>query len=256
MRTRLHDCGPMPPGLVRGMSAPADRMLGKVRPRGKYGNTRRLRAPARVGTADCVLHQAGIAACSAGPVFGQAMKLSWLALVLGLLLGGAGWFGWKRPTAAVAAARRFPRSVPWGTGLMLLATVWFLYYVAQENIADFAAIKPHLMVAFGVIGIGACLFVKDYLGARGLAVLWLLLAKLMVDTGRPHLEDTSWVLVNQTLAYVLVVAGIWVTISPQRLRDWILWATATEARWRGTSLATLALGAGLVVLALTAYRGL
>lgn len=187
---------------------------------------------------------------------GEAMKLSWLALALGLLLVWAGWFGWRRPTAAAAAARRFPRSVPWGTALMLLATVWFLSYVAQENIADFAAIKPHLMVAFGVIGIGACLFVKDYLGARGLAVVALLLAKLMVDTGRPHLEDTAWVLVNQTLAYALVVTGIWVTISPQRLRDWISWATATEARWRGVSATALALGAGLMLLGWTAYRGL
>jgi uncharacterized protein YjeT (DUF2065 family) len=184
------------------------------------------------------------------------MRLSWLAVGLGLLLSLAGWFGWSRSAAAAQAARRFPRSLPWGTGLMLLATTWFLYYVSQENIADFAAIKPHLMVVFGAIGVGACLFVRDYLGARGLAVIWLLLAKLMVDTGRPHLVDTAWVLVNQALAYVFVVAGIWVTISPQRLRDWIQWATASEGRQRRVSVGLLALGTGLMLLGLTAYRGL
>lgn len=187
---------------------------------------------------------------------GSRMRLSWLSLGLGVLLVASGWWGWKRPATTVAVLRRFPRSVPWGTALMLAATAWFLYYVAQENIADFAPIKPHLMVAFGLVGIGTCLFVRDYLGARGLAVVWLLLAKLMVDTGRPHLLDTRWVLVNQILAYVLIVAGIWVTISPFRLRDWIQWCTATERRWRLVSLATLALGALLVGLSLTVYRPL
>src|SRR5437867_622339 len=65
---------------------------------------------------------------------------------------------------------------------------------------------------------------------RGLAVVLLLLARLMVDTGRPRLPDTRWVLVIQTWAYVLVVAGIWFTVSPWRLRDLLEWATANEKR--------------------------
>jgi hypothetical protein len=156
----------------------------------------------------------------------------------------------------MAALQRFPRSIVWGTVLTLLATGWFLYYVAQENIADFAPIKPHLMVAFGVVGVGTCLFVRDYLGARGLAVVWLLLAKCMVDTGRPHLGETPWVLVNQTLAYVLVVAGMWVTISPFRLRDWIGWCTAGEKRFRMFVTGLVGVGLLLLVLAGAAYRDL
>mgnify|MGYP001125099086 CR=1 FL=1 len=37
------------------------------------------------------------------------------------------------------------------------------------------------------MGLGACIFVQDFLAVRGLAVVLLLLAKLMVDTGRPAL---------------------------------------------------------------------
>jgi len=36
-------------------------------------------------------------------------------------------------------------------------------------------------------GILSCVFVRDFLAVRGLAVVMLLLGKLMVDTGRPHL---------------------------------------------------------------------
>ena len=65
---------------------------------------------------------------------------------------------------------------------------------------------------------------------RGLAIVLLLLAKLMVDTGRPALAQTHWVLVIQTWAYVLVVAGMWLTVSPWRLRDLLAWGTANEQR--------------------------
>jgi hypothetical protein len=74
--------------------------------------------------------------------------------------------------------------------------------------------------------------VRDFLGARGWGVVVLLLAKLMVDTGRPYLDKTAWVLVFQAWAYVLVIAGMWVTISPWRLRDFIAWNTATPERIR------------------------
>ncbi|MCS7091081.1 MAG: hypothetical protein RMN51_00095 [Verrucomicrobiota bacterium] len=187
---------------------------------------------------------------------GHMMRLSWLSFGLGMLFVVCGWLSWRRPAAAGAFLRRFPRSVPWGTALMLLATGWFLYYVSLENIADFAPIKPHLMLAFGVIGLGTCLFVKDYLGARGLAVLWLLLAKLMLDTGRAYLLDSKWVLVNQALAYLFILAGIWVTISPFRLRDWIYWCTQNQRRFQGMSMAALGLGTALILLSVTAYREL
>jgi hypothetical protein len=84
----------------------------------------------------------------------------------------------------------------------------------------------------------------------------LLLAKLMVDTGRPHLGQTSWVLVIQVWAYLLVVAGIWFTITPWRLRDLLNWATATEARIRIGCYIRLAFAIFIVLLGLTAFRSM
>ena len=37
----------------------------------------------------------------------------------------------------------FPRSLPAGIFLMALGTLWFLWNVEQESIADFASFKPH-----------------------------------------------------------------------------------------------------------------
>src|SRR5438477_3821824 len=158
------------------------------------------------------------------------LKLSTLAIALGLGMGLPQIYGLLRPTAFATAVRKFPRSLPWGYALMILGTGWFLYNLSQESIADFAAYKNILFAGFAAVGIGSCIYVQDFLAVRGLAVLFLLLAKLMVDTGRPHLADNSFVLIIQTWAYVLVVAGIWLTVSPWRLRDFLQWATANEKR--------------------------
>ena len=123
-------------------------------------------------------------------------------------------------------------------------------------IADFAAIKPHMMVVFGAIGLGTCIFVQDFLAVRGLAIVLLLLAKLMVDTGRPHLGESPWVLLIQAWAYVFVVAGIWFTVSPWRLRDLLDWATANEQRVKVGSGLRLAFALLVVVLGLTAFRAM
>jgi hypothetical protein len=75
----------------------------------------------------------------------------------------------------------------------------------------------------------------------------------MVDTGRPMLGATHWALVIQTWAYILVVAGMWFTVSPFRLRDLLDWATANEKRVRIGSAIRLAFGLFVVVLGLTVF---
>lgn len=178
------------------------------------------------------------------------VKLSTLAILLGLLAAGPQAYGLFNPKGLADWLRKFPRNIPLGVALMALGTGWFLYYLSLESIADFAAFKPHMMVVFAGIGLLTCIFVHDFLAVRGLAIVFLCLARLMVDTGRPHLGDSIWVLVIQVWAYVFVVAGIWLTISPWRLRDWIAWHTATESRVRigcglrlGFCLLVAALGA-------------
>ena len=62
----------------------------------------------------------------------------------------------------------------------------------------------------------------------------------MVDSARWH--PSEWSLVITVWAYVLVVAGIWITISPWRLRDLINWKTANVQRTRLLSGVRVAFG--------------
>src|SRR5262245_31619963 len=131
----------------------------------------------------------------------QSISLSMLAIVLGLGLALPQIYGLTQPKAFAESVRKFPRSLPWGVGLLLLGTVWFLYYLNIESVADFATYKTVLLGAFGAVGLAACFFVQDFLAVRGLAVVLMLLGKLMVDTAR--WAGTDWRLVIITWAYLL-----------------------------------------------------
>ena len=165
-------------------------------------------------------------------------------------------YGLANPQKFAASVRRFPRNLNAGIFLMLLGTAGFIWNVNVEPIADFSAFKPYMMMAFAAIGILSCIFVQDFLAVRGLAVVMLLLAKLMVDTGRPHLSDSPWVLVIQIWAYALVIAGICFTIWPWKLRDILNWATANETRIKVGSSIRLAFALFVLVLGLTAFRAM
>jgi hypothetical protein len=160
----------------------------------------------------------------------MAIKLSTLSIWLGLVMAAINLYGLLMPSEFKNAVRKLPRSLPAGYVLMLGATAWFMWNVSRESLSDFEALKPFLFILFLGVGIGSCFFVQDFLAVRGLAVLMLLLGKLMVDTER--WADSEWRLVIAVWAYLLVVAGMWYTISPWRLRDLLYWATATEKRIR------------------------
>src|SRR5882724_6497837 len=174
------------------------------------------------------------------------MKLSLLTILLGVGMGLPQVYGLMHPSGLASAARKFPRNLPAGIFLMLLGTAWFLWIVNQEPIADFSSFKPYMMGVFAAVGILSCIFVQDFLAVRGLAVVLLLLAKLMLDTGRPHLGDSQWVLVIQAWAYVFIVLGIWFTITPWKLRDFLDWATENAERVRILCLLRLGFAAFIV----------
>ncbi len=183
----------------------------------------------------------------------MTLNLSILAIILGLGLAVPQVYGLMKPAESRAAMRRFPRSMSWGYVLMLVGTAWFLYNLSQESIADFAAYKTWLFAGFAAVGIGSCIFVRDFLAVRGLAVVLLLLAKLMVDTGRPQLGQTHWVLLIQGWAYVLAFAGMWFTISPWRLRNLLEWDTDNDSRFKRSCGLRLAFGLLVVGLGLTVF---
>jgi hypothetical protein len=178
--------------------------------------------------------------------------LSQVALVLGLACLAGHLWPLIRPASCGEWLKKFPRNTAVGVVLMLLGTAWFEWNLIQSDISDFAEFRPILLIGFVVLGVGCCLFVRDYLSIRGLAVVACLLADVVLDSQRWHpsaLKNlvTVW-------AYVWVVAGMWLAVAPWRARDWIAWCVAREGRVRAFGLAGVAWGALIAALGVTAYR--
>ncbi len=180
------------------------------------------------------------------------MSLSLLSILLGIAFAIPAIYGLVKPVEFQDALKTFPRSNNWGYLLMAVSTAWFLYLVKQEDISDFAAYKTLMMWGFAAIGIGTAIYVRDFLAVRGAALFMLLLAKLMVETAR--WVDTQWRLVIVVWAYVMVIGGMWFTISPWRMRDVINWAIKDLSRLKILCVSRIVFCALVIVLGVTAFR--
>lgn len=174
------------------------------------------------------------------------MKLSVLSAIIGAALSAHAVWALANPSSFSKVARKFPRDINTGYLLVALATGWFLYYLSLESIADFAAYKQYMYIGFSLLGALTCVFLRDFLAVRGLALVFLLFGKLVIDAAR--WADSSWRLLLIVWAYVLICLGMWFTVSPWRCRDMIEWCTASQARLRMMSLARLVFGLLLVAL--------
>lgn len=180
------------------------------------------------------------------------MTLSTLAIIIGAAYCLPQIYALINPKDFAERARSFPRCQTSGFILMLFGTGWFLYNLQNEAIADFAAYKKWMLIGFGAIGVATCFYVRDYLAVRGLSVCLLLLAWVTLNRTRWANSEARLVLV--IWAYTWVLCGMWFTVSPWRLRDFLNWWTAKPSRLRAGSLLQLALGVVVLVLGATLFR--
>ena len=173
-------------------------------------------------------------------------------MILGALALGSGVWGMMAREQALDFTKGFPRNDNAGYFTIIAAMVWFLLILKGESMSDFERYRLHFNVFILATGIGACVYLKDYLAVRGSSVLMILLAKLIVDTARWH--ESDWRLVLVTMAYIMVVKGMWFTASPWRMRDLIEYVTGTEARFQKVCIARMVFGALLLGLGLTVFK--
>ena len=180
------------------------------------------------------------------------MTLSTLAILIGLGSAIPELYAVLKPKSFAEQARKFPRSEGIGYALMAIGTAWFLYNLNNEAISDFAQYKKMMLLGFGALGILTCIYVRDFLAVLGLAIVLLLFAWFTLNHTRFH--DSPWRLVLVIWAYACIIAGMWLTVSPWRLRDWIEKLTANEDRMRLLCGLKLCFALFVAILGVTAFR--
>ncbi len=180
------------------------------------------------------------------------MTLSQLSLALGLAMIVSHGIALAQPDRIGAWLRQFPRNVPIGVVLMLVGTAWFEWNLHLETLADIAPWKNLMQIGFAVVGVGSCLFVRDYLAVRGLCVVMLMSAWYLCELTRWH--TSPWRNALTAWAYVWVLLGLWWSMSPWRMRDAVQWVTGSAALFRLAAVAGLVWGGIVIVLGLTVLR--
>lgn len=163
--------------------------------------------------------------------------------------------GWAllQSRAAITWLKRFPRHHGIGVILILISTAWFEYYLFNEKLSDIEGTpKKLLLLAFPAVGIGCCLYVRDFLAVRGLSVFLLLLAGYVLEVGRWH--NSPWHDALSVWAYGWIVMAFWLTMAPWRLRDIIGWLTAVESRLKWAAISGIVWGLFVIGLGLTVLR--
>jgi hypothetical protein len=94
-------------------------------------------------------------------------------------------------------------------------------------------------------------WLTEFLAVRGMALLALLSARLILDAAFD--VETAARLVMTVTAYGMVVAGMWLTISPWRWRDALQFMLANDRRCRLVCAAAVAFGIVLVALGIWVY---
>ena len=180
------------------------------------------------------------------------MTLSQLSLALGAAMVFSHGIALAQPDRVGGWLRTFPRNIPIGVVLMLLGTAWFEWNLHQETLADIAPWKNLMQIGFAVVGVGSCIFVRDYLAVRGLCVVMLMAAWYLCELTRWH--TSPWRNALTAWAYVWVLLGLWWSMSPWRMRDAIQWVTGSPTLFRLAAVAGLVWGGIVIVLGLTVLR--
>jgi hypothetical protein len=181
----------------------------------------------------------------------EMIPLKPVAITLGAAIIAGRALGVVNPQRYRDIVKKFPRAVWPGVVFLTVVLVWSLVVVSRASEEGMIISKTYVYAFLVATYAGLIILKFDFLAVRGLAIVMLMLAKVVVDSANQ--VETPWRLVMTVIAYLWAIAGMWFTVSPYRMRDMIDWATATNGRCRALCAAGCGFGALLIALGLFVY---
>jgi hypothetical protein len=179
------------------------------------------------------------------------LSLHTVGLIVGLFLLAIHLFALLRPKETQAWLAKLPRSKSFGIFVLALDAVWCFWLATNMDLGEFSGFRRLLQICIPVLAVLTVLFVDEFLSARALGILALLVAEPILSAAflRPEIARLLLVI----LAYVWLTVGMFWIGKPYLLRDQISWLTRSATRWRIAAIAGVAYGAVVLFCTLTIF---
>jgi len=155
------------------------------------------------------------------------------------------------PEAARRALAAFPRHLLAGRVFSTLALVWAAWMLHVMPMGMLDTYKPALLVLTPVLIGLTWYYLDELLAPRALGGLLLLVPAAWLAAARLH--PSAWSAVASVAAYVMVVKGILLVVSPYQFRRQTERWLGSTTRARAVGVAGVVMHSVLVVLALSVY---
>jgi len=156
------------------------------------------------------------------------------------------------PGVARSLLKAFPRNFWAGIILASVALAWAAWEVNDMPLGFIDAYKKWLWVLGPVVFVCVLAFMNELLAPRALGGLLMLVACPVLELQRVHLS--AYTLVLAVLAYVWVIAGMMLMLSPYRFRQCCEKLCGTDTATRGVGVAGIGVGLLLVGLGVTVFK--
>ncbi|WP_018290262.1 hypothetical protein [Verrucomicrobium sp. 3C] len=176
------------------------------------------------------------------------VSLGLVALVVGLLHGLAGSLALLWPNRVQRFMQRFPRNLALGRILLGGGTVWAATLCATTDLGEYSAFRSGLVLGCLILGTLSIWLLDDFSSVRGLSILLLLAADVLLDAAFP--SDRPGKIALVLLAYLWVAAGILFVSLPHLFRDRVCEPLGLPGPLRTAAWGTLAVGAGFLAFGL------
>ena len=179
------------------------------------------------------------------------LSLSTIAVLLGVLMLVLCVPGLVRPELQRKLLLAFPRNVMASRILAAIAVFWVSWIVFHGNLGRFAVLQPMVYLAGPLLLVVLLLYLDELLAPRALGFLLLLAANPILVAARWH--ESNWSILMSLIAYIMVIKGIILVLSPFRFRLALNFWADKESRYRLMNFLGVGMGVLVVILGISVY---
>ena len=157
------------------------------------------------------------------------MSITLFSCILGVLLMICGIICFKIRPSLEQTLYRCLRNDVLGMVIFLIPAAWFMFKLTQLGEADFGQYKHWLLLLFGFTFIGCCIYWRDFLIVRGLAMLTIMIIDALFKIS--YMSEAVVSPAISLLFYIFIIIALYCGCYPYCIRNILSKAFCKNSRY-------------------------